>query len=302
MKLSAGCWLLAALLSGSDANALRHGGERNVALPSTMPWVGDHMLKNAEQQVQVAERAAMSSEAAHKAILVVHEKLAADMAVEASDDAWKEIAHVPGEIDDALKETKKYALEARDAADHMEKVKADMEKIPDEAALFGAAVVEEEVRKAAYAAAESNALEPAETPEERTKRAADTVAAAAEPYHLAILRAQKNVQESLAKSQKAAELINRLAKESQAMAAKASDMQALGETGIIAQQMMLEAHRKMQKSVDLKYWVGKYYKDADTWNNMIGTYQNYETMAVQAASSGFVEKAKPALPPLPAAV
>jgi len=261
-----------------------------------MPWLGEHMLHTGEQQAIVAETAAKSSEASNSAIEVAHEKLAADMAVDAAEDAMKPILHVPDEVDNALKETKRYALEAREAVEHMLKTRAELEKIPDDAALFGAAVVEEEVRKMAYDAAEGNAAKPAETPEERTKRAAQNVAAAAEPYHLAILRAQKNVQESLQKSQKAADLINRLAAEAQDLAAKASDSHAMGETALLARQMLLQAHQKMQKSVDLKFWVGKFYSDANAWNNMIGNYQNYQRMAVEAATAAFAEKAKMALP------
>merc|ERR1719238_2278763 len=100
-----------------------------------------------------------------------------------------------------------------------------MLKLPEEAALKATEAVEEEVRKEAYAAAESAAAKMSETDAARTERAATATAAAVEPYHIAILRAQKNVQMSLAKSRSAADTVNKLAGESQQMAKKANLLQ-----------------------------------------------------------------------------
>ncbi|CAJ1334886.1 unnamed protein product, partial [Effrenium voratum] len=76
-------------------------------------------------------------------------------------------------------------------------------------------------------------------------RAAAT-AKAEEPYQQAVQRAQQNTVLNLAKSQRAAEAVDRLAEEAQAIARRAQMLQDKGEA-LPAQQAMLKAHQRMKQ-------------------------------------------------------
>eukprot|EP00930_Biecheleria_cincta_P001139 TRINITY_DN102301_c0_g1_i1.p1 TRINITY_DN102301_c0_g1~~TRINITY_DN102301_c0_g1_i1.p1 ORF type:complete len:300 (+),score=84.67 TRINITY_DN102301_c0_g1_i1:49-948(+) len=289
--------LVAAFFAGQgDARTLRHVSA-GPALPP-MPWIGKHMLKAADQQVAVAEAAMDSSEQGQKALLAEEEKVAAEHAVEQATGVVVSAPPVGAQMQKALHDAREYAEEAEAYAEHAAKVKRELVKLPEEAALKATKAVEEQVRIEAYTAAENVAAKLSETDAARTERAASATAAAAEPYHIAILRAQKNVQISLAKSRSAADTVNKLATESQAIAKKANLLQGQGET-MLARQLLLQAHQKMQKSMDMKYWVSKFYKDASDWNDTIRKYQAQQQMALGTASATFVEKTPPILPPIP---
>jgi len=291
MKHSAGRWLLAfALFTGSDAGTLRHSTPQ-------LPWMGQHMLKAADQHADVAEAAAESSERSHEALLTEQRKVSAEQAAEAATDAAS-AAPSQSKIAGVLSQIRGWASKAEDYAEHALYTQKQLEKLPSEAAPAAAEAVEEQVRKEAYDAAQGKAKEPAETDEARAKRAAEATAAAAEPFHLAILRAQKNVKLSLSKSQRAADTSNKLAAESMDMGNRANKLQAKGET-LMAQQELLQAHQKMQRSTDMKHWVTKFYDQANQWNAMIGPYQQQLQMSLNTAEATFAEKTKPKLPPMP---
>lgn len=290
-------WLfLAAFFAGQgDARTLRHAA--GTSLPP-MPWIGKHMLKAADQHVAVAEAAVGSSKQSQKALLAEQEKVAAEQAVEQATDVVVSAPPAADKMRGALHDAHKYAEEAEAYAEHAAKLKKELMKLPEAAALKATKAVEEQVRLEAYTAAENAAAKLSETDAARTERAASATAAAAEPYHIAILRAQKNVQMSLAKSRSAADTVNQLAAESQSMAKKANLLQGKGET-MMARQLLLQAHQKMQKSMDMKYWVNKFYKDSSDWNDTIRKYQGQQQMALATASATFLEKTPPALPPMP---
>lgn len=295
--------MVAALLVGAcDATTLvaNKGSKDEPPKAPEMPWIGKHMVKGAKQQVTVAEMASQSAKKSSEEVLVEHEGIATAYALEGAEDASEEIKEAKAEarIKKAAKATFDYMLKARHSAEHAEKLLKDTALLPTKAAEWAAGYIQEEVKREAYASAEKNAATPAESPEARAKRAAETVAAAAEPYHLAVLRAQKNIEENLQKSQRAADTVNKLAADAMLMAKKANDFQALGQ-GVLAQQEMLRAHDAMRKSVDMKYWVTKFYGDANKWNNEIGTFQAQQQQAIASASGNFLEKHKPALPPMP---
>jgi len=297
MKPSAGCWLLAfTLFTGSDAGTLRQAAG-TASSPPALPWMGQHMLKAADQHVNVAKAAAKSSESSHEALLAEQQKVSAEQAAEAATDAASEAASERS-IAEVLSQIRGWATKAEDYAVHAAYTQKQLEKLPEEAATAAAKAVEEQVRKEAYEAAERKAKDPAETDEARAKRAAEATAAAAEPYHLAILRSQKNTQLSLSRSKRAADTSNKLAAESMAMGSKANALQAKGET-LMARQELLQAHQKMARSTDMKHWVMKFYDQANQWNAMIGPYQQQLQMALNTAAATFVEKTKPKLPPMP---
>eukprot|EP00435_Cladocopium_sp_Y103_P008200 s313_g2.t1 len=131
--------------------------------------------------------------------------------------------------------------------------KVDGMKLPQEAVENVTKAVEEEVRREAYAAAERRAAEPTPSPE--ALRAAKKVEAE-EPYRQAVERAQQSAALSMAKSQRAAEAVNRLAEESQALAKKAQALQEKGEA-LPAQHAMIEAHQRMKQVYPASFHDGR---------------------------------------------
>lgn len=290
MKFSA--WLCVALLREGYAGVLRRP-----ALPGAeMPWIGEQMLKAAEQHVNVARLAEQSSKSSHDAMLSAQQQLAAKDAAAQSADFLAKQPDAEAAIQKELHKAREWAAQAQAYSKHAQQTAAELRKLPQEAAASVGKAVEEEVQKEAYMAAERRAAGPVESEQAQAERLAAEQAAAAEPYKQAVERAQQNVQLSLAHSQAAANAVDRLAEESQAMARKAQALQDEG-AALPAQQAMLKAHQRMKQSMDMRYWVKKFYKDASQWNDAIGPFQQQQQMAVSAVSSGSAPA--PELPPLP---
>merc|ERR1740138_573499 len=165
MKPSAGHWLLAfTLFTGSDAGTLRQAAG-TTGTPQ-LPWMGQHMLKVADQRVNVAAAAAESSERSHEALLAEQQKVSAEQAAEAATDAAS-AAPSESKIAEVLSQIRGWASKAEDYAAHALYTQKQLEKLPEEAAPAAAEAVEEQVRREAYEAAEGKAKEPAETDEAR---------------------------------------------------------------------------------------------------------------------------------------
>eukprot|EP00439_Symbiodinium_sp_Y106_P065207 s2382_g10.t1 len=215
-------WLCIALLQEGHAGVLR----RPALSGAEMPWIGEQMLKAAEQHVNVARLAEQSSKSSHDAMLSAQQQLAAE--------------------DAALHKAREWAAQAQAYSKHAQQTAAEIRKLPQEAAASVGKAVEEEVQKDAYMAAERRAAGPVEPEQAQAERLAAEQAAAAEPYKQAVERARQNVQLSLAHSQAAANAVDRLAEESQAMARKAQALQDEG-AALPAQQAMLKAHQRMKQ-------------------------------------------------------
>ncbi|CAK9087467.1 unnamed protein product [Durusdinium trenchii] len=184
------------------------------AVQPEVPWIDRHALKAAEEHEAVAQVAAESSKASHEALLSAQAALSARDAARQSRDFLSAQVDPREAIQKELDQARDWAQEARAYASHAEQTFAEMRKLPQQAVENVTKLVEEEVRREAYMAAERRAAEPTPSPE-AVRVAAKTKAE--EPYRQAVERAQQNVALSLAKSQRAAEAVDRLAEESQAV-------------------------------------------------------------------------------------
>jgi hypothetical protein len=298
MKLAGSVFatFLLSLFASSNANGLRKS--TTVDEPADgedgLTKIRTQMNKIREQQADVARLAAVSAKKSAEEVLMQEQVLNAKMAVESSEDA-SSASDIDARIEKAERDIRFYKEQAKEHLKHTEMLREDIAKLPKAASEFSVKFVAEEVRKDAYAAAERSSNVTVESDEDRALRAAENVAAAAEPYHFALLRAQKNAKENYAKSKRASETARALASDAQDLAAQAEEAQAQGRE-LMARQDMVLAKTKAQKSADMKYWVKKFYSDAKQWNSLIGPYNSEMQQAAQSASQKFEEKAYPDLP------
>lgn len=297
----------AALLPGSLGFGLRSAGGAELSGPAIVtgdenvqPLFADLVLSSADAQVNVADAATFNSEANSKAMAADQQKLLARLAQE---DAEKAVTDARA-ADEAVEQATNWALEAQKHLFHARQVAADMRVLPELAQAAAKKAVEEEVREIANAAAESAARQVPAAPskEERLRKVAEKVAAAAEPFHLAELRVEKGAEDLLSRAQQAAAESKRLAEKAMDQAKRAQALQASGHTGE-AQRTMAAAHSSMQQSMDERANVPKLYEQYVKLMKSLGPYKQQEqSAAAEAASSAAVEGGSlpaPKLPPLP---
>lgn len=194
-------------------------------------------------------------------------------------------------------ETKKYAMLARQHADHASQVARDFSRIPKIAAEQSDRALEGWISAEATKSAESAAVtKPEEAAKIKTRKLAASVAAAAEPYHLALLRNQKYAEEVYAKAKTAQSASQKLQDNAKHVALKAQDLQAAG-VGVDARAMMSEAHSMMMEAENMRQWSQKLYSQANTAETTAGGYVLSESQAAANAAATTVINAPMKLPP-----
>lgn len=258
--------------------------------------LGTRVIQRANEQLAIATSAEKQSESSAKTLLVTQQALLARMAVTAADDAFDEGTGSVPATKAAYTEARAYALRAMHHAMHAQEMLAEAKHIPELAAQTAADVIRFKIKKDAYEAAER--AKP-ETSTSRGQRVAKSVAAAVEPYHLALLRAQKNTEETYEKAKSAMATAQRLVDQSHEEADIAQKMQSSG-LAMQAQATMLQAHQDMQSAVNMKRWAEKLYNQANELNSNIGRYQLSESQAAVTAAGTEPDVIMPELPALPA--
>eukprot|EP00747_Dinoflagellata_sp_TGD_P163257 gnl/TRDRNA2_/TRDRNA2_181732_c0_seq1.p1 gnl/TRDRNA2_/TRDRNA2_181732_c0~~gnl/TRDRNA2_/TRDRNA2_181732_c0_seq1.p1 ORF type:complete len:301 (+),score=102.30 gnl/TRDRNA2_/TRDRNA2_181732_c0_seq1:121-1023(+) len=280
-----------------DANVQRHLRAENWPIPGLDPGVplGPATLKRAEEQYGIAEAANVEAEKNTKSMEVTQQELVSDIAKESGQNAYDEVLPAPPEARAAATEAEVWARDAAKYAAHAQQVEKDMRTVAEEAAAKAAAFIENQIKKDAFKAAEDTAKK--QDPD-RAKKIAAIAAAAAEPYHLALLRAQKATQVTYEKAKSAMDSAKALTETANQQAANAQAMQDAGMV-VQANQMMLMAHTSMLNAEKMQGWAAKMYAGANQLNRGLGQYQLYIGMA--AANAGATAVIDPAmkLPPPP---
>jgi len=272
----------------------RGGGSNNQG----WPVLANVVRKRAGEQLVVAQAAEAVAETSAKGMLVDQQALVASMAVETAEEDFAKGMPAAPKAKAALTAAQRFLAEAQYHANHARRVEEEMRRLPETAAQTAVQTIENEVQREAYAAAElANALPP-ETPLQRRKKFAERVAAAMEPYHLALLRAQKFVVVNYAKAKSAVSTAQRLADEAQRLASSAQRLQATGLT-VQAKQTMLLAYSTMQNAGSMREWAQKLYAEAQKVNDSVGQYQLAEVQAAMQAAKTVPVKVQPTLPPMP---
>lgn len=214
----------------------------------------------------------------------------------AEEDLEKTEPLVPEARSGAL-ETKKYAMLARQHMDHAKQVAKDFALIPKIATEQSNLALEGWIRGEATKSAVSAAVtDPAEAAKIKENKLAAAVAAAVEPYHLALLRNQKYATEVYAKAKSAGTSSQKLQDSAKALALKAQDLQAAG-LGVNARAMMMEAHSMISEAENLRQWSVKLYNQANTAETSAGGYVLSESQAAANAAATTVINPPMKLPP-----
>merc|ERR1719183_2976348 len=119
-----------------------------------------------------------------------------------------------------------------------------------------------------------------------------------QPYHVALLRAQKAAKQTEEKAQRAADASLKQANIAQELASQAQGMQNQGLT-VEASTLMTQAHATMQGAQDLKRWAEKLWNTANSLNGGIGYYQLSMGMAANTAAKTTLYNPPPDFPASP---
>jgi len=255
------------------------------------------VLNRAVEQLTIAESAHGAALQSDKGMLVNQQEHVAIRATEDAEAAVAKTLPVSSKAKEAVLETQMWAEKAQHYADHAKEVVAAAQTIAADAAGRVDEYIAGWIREDAYKEAERAEKSKNETEYDRTRKIAGSVAAAAEPYHLALLRAQKFVEETYTRAKSARESTQKLSDEAKRLANNAQGLQASG-LGVQAQQMMLLAHDTMNKAVEMKTWSEKLYDQASRINDSIGRYQlSMSQAAANAQATTFVNPSA-RLPPM----
>lgn len=263
--------------------------------------INQTLLERAEANLVVANTAKSESEANAKDTLTTQQELVANMAQEAAEDEYDKASKAVPQANAAAKEVAVYTLEAFRHAKHAQKVAAEARDIAANAANAAAEAIRVQIQQEAYAKAEAaNKTAVEDFAANKKKKIANAVAAAAEPYHIALLRAQKATQETYTKAKGCLDSAQKLAAKADEMATVASTLQANGVL-VQARQMMTIAHGTMASAIKLKTWSAKLYNQANELNKSLGYYQMAMSQAAANAAAVTLVNPAPVMPATPPA-
>lgn len=253
------------------------------------------VLNRTGENLAIAEAAEAQAKASAKATLVHQQGLVAVMATDDAEEAYEKTRPLVPEARAGMTEARLWALKAKRYADHAKQVALATRTITADAAKKAQQAVQDWIQEDADKVAEAAAKHVASTGNGKQKKLEAAVAAAAEPYHLALLRGQKFVIETESKAKSAMKSAQDLKSKADSMAVTASKMQAQ-RFGLQAQEMMMMAHSTMSEAESMRNWGLKLWNQANDVNQGLGYYQLSEGQAAANAAATFVVNAPPKLP------
>lgn len=252
-------------------------------------------MKRSLEELAIAETAKNQAKDAAAAALARQQNYASSVSIKRAQGAYEKTRpEIPKARAGAL-ETRTYAMLARQHADHANQVAADFQRIPQLAAAQSNRALQGWIQAEAEKSAEKAAMSPKEAAQAKKNKIAAAVAAAAEPYHLALIRNQKFATEAYAKAKTAQASSKQLQTDAKKMALKAQELQAAG-VGVEARAMMQEAHGMMSEADNLQQWALKLYNQANTASTSAGGYTLSEQQAAANVGATAIINAPMKLP------
>lgn len=252
--------------------------------------VPDQVMWRGVDELAIANNAMIQAKASGKSGLVTQQELLAQQADEVADEPYKKVSGLVPQARAEVLKVRHYAFLAAQHRDHAQQVQNAWRGIAADAAAEARKAVEGWVAADAAKSAETSA-----TIDNRGDRLAAAVAAAAEPYHLAILRNQKFCAETYNKAKTAFSSAQKLIADAKALSLRAQDLQAIGNPDGMAS--MGVASGMMRQAEDLRLWSAKLYKQANTACGSTGAYTMSETQAATNAAATTIINAPMKLPP-----
>lgn len=255
------------------------------------------VLRTATDNLAIAQNANMQARQSMEATMVHQQALLAAMSANAAEKEYETVKGLAPAARAKAVEARMWAAKALYYAEHATEAAAATKMLPQWAAKKADEAVLGWIREDAKKAAEAAAVTPVEAQAHRHKQAVEAVAAAAEPYHLAVLRTQKFVQETYEKAKSSMSLAQQLRDKAFATATDAQALQAEGE-GFRAMQLMGTAHQTIRQAENARQWALKFYGQANEAQKGIGAYQMGEVSAAETAAQS-TQVNPPARLPMP---
>lgn len=255
----------------------------------------DVVMKRSLEELNIAKQASTQAAVSAQAVKVQQQNLISHMTAKETAQNYNKVKTVVPSARAAALETRMYAMKAEQYADHTLRVEEESRHIPEVAAQQSKEAVEGWMRSEAVQAAEASAVTPQKAAQQKTDRLAQKVAAAAEPYHLALIRNQKFTAETYAKAKSAQKSSQELQMKAKNMALTAQQLQASG-LGTDAAAMIKEAHSIQLEAENLRQWATKLYSQADAAHSTAGGFAQAEQQAATNAAMTMVIDAPRTLP------
>jgi len=270
-------WIFVATLplqtvSGAHAaNALSRDTERRASAPT----LGQAAMRRGIDELEMSKSAMLYSEGSRASARATQEELSAQTALEGAEIPYEEIKPLLPQVKAEVLEVRKYAFLASQHRAHAEQVGSSFSKIAEVAA--------EKAKEAIIGWIKADADETAEqsivVDNNKADKLAAAVAAAAEPYHLALLRNQKFCEQTYAKAKTANEAMGKLIRDAKKLALNAQQQQAAGQMESL--EYMIVARGMMVQAEDLRKWANTLYSQANTACSTAGGY----TMSMAQAAT-----------------
>jgi ribosomal protein L17 len=272
-------WIFVATLplqtvSGAHAaNALALDTERRASAPT----LGQAAMRRGIDELEMSKSAMLYSEGSRASARATQEELSAQTALEGAEIPYEEIKPLLPQVKAEVLEVRKYAFLASQHQAHAKQVGSGFSKIAEVAA--------EKAKEAIVGWMKADADETAEQSivvDNKADKLAAAVAAAAEPYHLALLRNQKFCEQTYAKAKTANEAMGKLIRDAKKLALNAQQQQAAGQMESL--EYMIVARGMMVQAEDLRKWANTLYSQANTACSTAGGYTMAETQAAANAA------------------
>jgi len=254
------------------ANALA----RDTGRRASAPTLGQAAMRRGIDELEMSKSAMLYSEGSRASARATQEELSAQTALEGAEIPYEEIKPLLPQVKAEVLEVRKYAFLASQHRAHAEQVGSSFSKIAEVAA--------EKAKEAIVGWIKADADETAEQSivvdnNNKADKLAAAVAAAAEPYHLALLRNQKFCEQTYAKAKTANEAMAKLIRDAKKLALNAQQQQAAGQMESL--EYMIVARGMMVQAEDLRKWANTLYSQANTACSTAGGY----TMSMAQAAT-----------------
>lgn len=288
--------LLVCLLLPSQANKLRRLQVADVSKkagddPEKPMTLDKAVMRRGIEELAIAKGANQQAAFSAKDAKAGQEDLLTRQALEKTKETFLKVKPLTAEARAQLLTVRKFEAVAKMHADHAREVLFGSRFIPEAAVKKAIEATNGWITQDATASAEASS-----TVDNRLDRLAGAVAAAAEPYHLALLRNQKFCEETYAKAKSANSNSLKLQADAKKVALKAQELQA-GGYGIEARQTFGMASGMMNEAELLRQWGEKMYGQANTACGTGGGYELLEQQAAANAAMTTIMNAPMKLPP-----
>lgn len=249
------------------------------------------VIRRSIEELEIAKSSSNLAGASANEAKTVQQNFVADTAIVRATATWEKVRPLSAKARAMLLLIRKYNAEAQLHRKHAQEVILGSRSIPGIAAAKALEALQGWIKLDAAASAEASHKHSS-----KIDRLAAAVAAAVEPYHLALLRNQKFCAETYAKAKSAQSSSVKLITDSKKIALKAQEMIAAGK-GVDGQQTYAGAVGMINEAESLRQWGNKLYGEANAACGSAGGYEALEQQAAANAAATTIINAPMALPP-----